>query len=637
MGAAMTASSMPTAEGANVLAMLAVTTVLVAVVFLLLGFFRLGSAVRFVPYPVIGGFLASTGWLIATGALRVVADLPHGADVIEAIIRATGSTQVLATLVLGLVFLNVFRKYRHPAVLPVVLALSSVAVIVGLRLAGLDEAQAREAGWLFDISTQAQWTPAWEIDFREVRWSLVGSQWLDMFAVAAVAVITLLLSFSGLEVMSRQDISFDHELREHGWLNLALSVLGGFVSIVSVSRSAVLLESGARSRFAGMIAGAFCLLAMSAASLVLGWLPKVVLAGFLFYLGIALLNEWLVVSRRRLGPADWSLILIILTTTALVGFTIAVLAGILISCLNFALSYSRLGAVQHDVDGTGIRSSVQRPGVHRQLLTRYGQSIRVLMLRGVIFFGTASSVLELVRDFLQAPRAPVERVLVLDFSRVRSADSSAGLTFTKIAQLAADHRVRLVICGLGPDTRDVIAQAAPSAKIFPTLDLALDEAEQGLLSSLNQDPYASDEPLSTWMTRELGAWYHWQALQPLLERRDVTAGEVLMRQGDSSAAGLYLIESGRLSVTLKGMHDGQRLACLMGGSMVGEMALYDSSPRSANVTAERDSVVWSLSRAALEQLQATAPETGMQFHALVMRTMAERVRQANKAISALQR
>jgi SulP family sulfate permease len=637
MAASLAGTAVATGDSTQVLVLILGTTVLCALVFLALGVGRLGSAVRFVPYPVIGGFLASTGWLIATGGLRVVSDLPPATAGLEALFTVLRQPQVLVTLALGAFYLFLFRRWKHPAVMPSVLLASAVTLYYALKLAGLDEDTARDLGWLFNTGTGAQWTPAWRLGDGAIRWSHIAGLWLDMLAVVAVAVITLLLGSSGLEVMGRSDISFDRELREHGWLNLGAALLGGYLSIVSVGRSAVLLETGARTRVAGQVAGAVCLLAMVAAPLLLGWLPKAVLAAFLLYLGVSLLYEWVVRSRERLGLADWSLVIIILATTATIGFTLAVLAGILASCLNFALSYSRLGVVQHDLDGSGIRSSVQRPAAHREVLAQHGPSIRVLVLRGVIFFGTASTLLDRVRGFLQAPRGAIERELVLDFSHVDSADSSAALTFTKIAQLAAARQVRLVVCGLGPGTRAAMAEAGTTAIIRPTLDLALDEAEEGLLLSQGLDPQVPNETLGEWLGRELDGAHHWAALEPLLQRRALRSGEVLMAKGDPSDETMYLIERGRLAVRLPTHTEGQRLASLMSGTIVGEMALYDRAPRSADVVAERRSVVWGLTRGSLEQLHASAPETAMQVHAFIMRTMAERVRQANAAISALQR
>ena len=634
LGTAGAAAGRPALD--HVLLLLALTTLLCALLFLALGVGRLGLAVRYIPFPVIGGFLASTGWLIATGALRVAVDLPLAFDSLEGFGAWLRDPRLLATAGLGVFFLLLFRRWRHPAAMPAVLVLGCAVVWALLGAAGLSVEQARHGGWLFDAALPPRWVSPWELAQGRAGfdWRWIGSQWLDMLAVAAVAIITVLLGASGLEVMSRRDISLDEELRTHGWLNLLAAALGGYLSLVSVSRSAVLLESGARTRAAGMVAAAVCAVAATGAALLMGWVPRVVLGGFLLYLGLAILWEWIVDARARLSLADWSLIIVILATSATIGFTVAVLAGIIASCLNFALSYSRVGVVQHDLDGGGIRSSVLRPAEQQDALARHAGDIRVLVLRGVIFFGTASALLERVRDFLAHADPATPRVLVLDFTHVASADSSAAMTFDKVGQLAAARRVRLLFCGLNAATS---ASLGRSDAAHATLDEALDAAEEIVLGAHGHDPRGASQPLAPWLAQELGGEAHWRAVEPLLRRRIVPAGEVLMHQGDPSDTTLYLIESGRLAITLQGQAQGQRLASLTAGNIAGEMALYSNTQRSATVTAESDSVVWTLGREALEVLHATAPETALQVHAFIVRTIAARVQQANATIAALQR
>ncbi|MBX3587596.1 MAG: SLC26A/SulP transporter family protein [Ramlibacter sp.] len=622
----------------HVLLLLASTTLLCALLFLVLGFGRLGAWVRYVPYPVVGGFLASTGWLIATGALRVVTDMPLGMDALPHLVQHLGEPRLLVTLALAAVFLVVFRRGQHPGVLPLVLLASGLLVMGGLAVAGMSHEAARSAGWLFDAGSRVAWSPPWHwLGEGPFDWYWLAGQWLNMLAVAAVAVITVLLGATGLEVMSRRDISLDHELRTHGWLNLLTILTGGYLSLVSVSRSAVLLETGATRRGAGMVAAGVCAVAAAGAALLLGWVPRVVLGAFLLYLGLSILSEWLIQARQRLNLADRTLILVILAITATVGFTVAVFAGILASCLSFALNYSRIGVVQHDLDGTSLHSSVVRPAIHRQQLARHGQNIRVLVLRGMVFFGTSITVLERLRAFI-AP-APGARTLVLDFTHVAGADSSAAMTFVKIAQLAAAGGVRLHLCGMNAQTRDAMASAGvlQAAQVHATLDHALDAAEESLLSALGHDPAASPEPLAAWLLRELGDDTHCARVLPLLERVALAPGQALLNQGQPTNSTLYLIETGRVAITLAGQNNGQRLASLMGGNIVGEMALYSSANRSATVTAERDTVAWALTSASLERLQVAAPDTAMQLHSLVMRTLAERVRTANGTIAALQR
>lgn len=637
--AAMAASAAAAGAGqaaGNVLLLLLITTLLCAALFLALGFGRMGRAVRYIPYPVIGGFLASTGWLIATGAMRVATDLPGGLAFFGALPQALGDARLWVTLALAGCCLALLRRRSHPALLPGLLLGGMPLVLAGLALAGLPPDAARQAGWLFE-SAPVQWAPPWRLlDGTAPDWNWLARQWLDMLAVAAVAVITVLLGATGLEVMSRRDISLDHELRTHGWLNALAAALGGYLSLVSVGRSAVLLESGAQTRMAGLLAAAVCAAALAGAGLLLGWVPKVVPAAFLLYLGAAILHEWVVDSRKRMSLGDWTLVVVILGITATIGFTVAVLAGVLASCLSFAFNYSRVGVVQHDLDGTQLHSSVARPATHRQLLAQHGRDIRVLVLRGMIFFGTSSGVLDRVRGFLCASSG-AGRVLVLDFTHVAGADSSAAMTFTKIAQLAQAAGVTLLLCGLNRETLQALSDSAVAQAAHPTLERALDAAEEHLLRAHDQDPMGAQEPLAVWLLREFGDGVHCERLMPLLQRQVLPAGGVLMSQGDASNGALYLVETGRLAVTLRGQHQGQRLASLMGGNIVGEMALYSSAGRSATVTAETESVVWTLTRHALEGLHLQAPDTAMQFHAFVMRTMAERVRLANGTIAALQR
>jgi len=620
----------------NVLWLLVLTTLLCALLFLALGLGRLGLAVRYVPYPVVGGFLASTGWLICLGAVRVVAPAP-AQGWLEAPLATLAQPAVGAVAAVAVALLVLLRRVRHRLVLPVALFGVTALVLIALQGSGLSAQQAQAGGWMFELQQAPRWTTPFTQGRDAVDWSWLAGQWLDMLAVATVAVITVLLGASGLEVMSRSDISLDKELRAHGWLNLAAPLVGGYLSLVSVSRSAVLLQNGVRTRAAGMLAALVCLAALAGGSWLLAGVPKVVLAGFLLYLGLSILWEWVVDVRRRVGLVDWSLIVTILATTATIGFTVAVFAGVIISCLNFALSYSRVGVVQHDLDGTTLRSSVQRPQHQRSLLARDGACIRVMVLRGVIFFGTASALLERMRAFLQRQEAGPPRVLVLDFSHTASADSSAGFTFTKIAQLAEDAGIRIVVAGLGPGTREAVAQGMPHALVAETLDHGLEAAEDEVLRSQGLDPRAAQEPLAAWLVRELGGEQHAARLAPLLQRREIAASQALMRQGEESDATLYLIESGRFSVTLPGQAQGRRLATLMAGNIAGEMALYDDAQRSANVSAEQDSVVWALRRSVLETLHADAPETALRVHAFVVRTLAERVRQANAAAAALQR
>lgn len=633
MAAALAARGLE--PGPHLLLLVMLTTLWCAVLFLILGYGRLGMAVRHVPFPVVGGFLASTGWLVCSGAVRVAGNPPPGATGLSLLWADGADPKVLLTLGLGVVFWLLLRRYRQIYMLPLLIVSATALVTGGILLSGLSLEQARAQGWLFDLATPATWSPPWQLPGRlaDYDWVWYASLLPQILSLSAVATLAILLASSALEVLTRSDVSLDRELRTHGWMNLIGALLGLVPGGISISRSKVLQDSGARTRWAGVVAGGICLLGAAGAAGVLGWVPKPVLAAYLLSIGLGILWEWVVRRRQTMNPVDWAMVLVILATTIFFSFMVAVVVGILGCCLNFALSYSRVGVVQHDMDGADVRSAVLRPAAQRALLREKRGEIRVLVLRGVIFFGTASTLLERLRPLLASGSGT--RALVLDFTHVASTDSSAGLTFGKIAQLAERAGLALLVSGATPAVRAAL-QEHPGVQWFLTVDQALDQAEEIVLRAHGADPGTTHDPLPAWLAAEIGP-QHWERLAPLLERRELATGEVLLRQGDPSDETLYLVESGRLLVTLEGQAAGQRLASLMAGNIIGEMALYTQARRSATVTAEQPCVIWQLARERLEALQASAPDTAWQVHSLVVRTIAERVRQANATIGALQR
>src|SRR5512143_1612893 len=108
------ASATADTKFATVLIVIVLTTISAGVFFLLLGYFKLGGLVRFLPYPVMGGFLAGTGWLLITGALGLVVNLSWSAE----LLRPGVLLQWLPALIFGAVLLIANQRSRHPVIMP---------------------------------------------------------------------------------------------------------------------------------------------------------------------------------------------------------------------------------------------------------------------------------------------------------------------------------------------------------------------------------------------------------------------------------------------------------------------------------------------------------------------------------------
>jgi len=109
----------------TVVATTVVVTLLTALTFLLLGTFRLGNLARFIPYPVVGGFLAGTGWLLMKGGLRVAASMNPELATIRQFIDPFELVRWVPTLAFGVLLLVATRVIKRPLVIPAVLGLGS--------------------------------------------------------------------------------------------------------------------------------------------------------------------------------------------------------------------------------------------------------------------------------------------------------------------------------------------------------------------------------------------------------------------------------------------------------------------------------------------------------------------------------
>jgi SulP family sulfate permease len=160
----------------------------------------------------------------------------------------------------------------------------------------------------------------------------------------------------------------------------------------------------------------------------------------------------------------------------------------------------------------------------------------------------------------------------------------------------------------------------------PDLDRALQRCEDELLADATSEAVGgSGDGIATLPPH----------LESYLERRSITEGTVLIRQGDPPDD-MFVLESGRLRIELTTAEGARRrLGTVRPGVVVGEIALYTGVPRTADVVAETPSVVLGLSRASIERLEADEPETAAALHRWLATTLAVRLTDSQRAYSAL--
>lgn len=620
---------------ANLLAALSLTAAVSGLGLLLLGWARAGAIARYVPYPVVAGFAAGTGWLLIPAAIRIVTDSPAGL----AGLATLGATDAMAKLAATGAFalaLALLRRFRHPLALPATLAAAVVISHLGLALAGLSGEAARAGGWLFAEPPPATlWKPWLPAVWSAIHWPTMLALLPDMLAVLVVTALAVLMATSTLEVVAGEDADLNRELRAEGCAALAAAALGGLVGGLSTSRSMVNRAAGGTGRLSGLTCGlvAAVLVAVDGSALI-AQVPKLVVGGLLAHLGIQFLWTWTIAVRRELGLVDWLTVCAIVLVIARYGYVPGVGLGVLAGCLIFAVRYARTPIVKHRMSLAERRSNVDRSPTASITLSRLGAVVPILQLQGFVFFGSAYRLHEQVKALL-----PVSRAVVLDFKLVSGLDSSATLSFRKMAQAAAAAKVLLLLAGLSASCRRDLEHAGLLAGDLPvesraTLDHALERCEELLLADAEAQALLRHDTFQDWLARQLGADAVAARVLEAATRLELESGAPLCRQGDPSDT-LLLVERGRVSVVLNlGSPSPVRLRVMDGQAVLGEMGFYTGSPRSASLVAETPTVVHRLSREAYDRLVRDCPEAALALASLIIRLLAERLGVANRLIAA---
>ena len=337
----------PDAVYATVLAAISLTSVLAAVFFLLLGWFKASGFVRYIPYPVVGGFLAGTGWLLVLGAMGVMANT----SLTIANLPKLFETDTLISWVPGVIFAVtlslVLRRFSHFLITPGALILATALFYLYLLVAGIPVADASARGWLLGpFPSGGLYQPLTPASLALVNWGVIFQNLDKIATILVLSIISLLLNASALEVVVKQDIDLNRELKTAGWANLVGGLGGSPVGYQTLGMSSLAHRLGAKSRLVNLISALLCGAALFFGASLISYFPKPVLGGMLLFLGLSFLSDWLVDSYRSLPLLDYLLVWVILIVIATVGFLEGIALGVFIAAILFVISYSRIDAIK---------------------------------------------------------------------------------------------------------------------------------------------------------------------------------------------------------------------------------------------------------------------------------------------------
>ena len=581
----------PDEKFALALATVVVASVLTGATLFLGGKFKLGRLVRFLPYPVVGGFLAATGYLLLKGAW----DIAIGA----------GSDWIVATTLL--VGIALAASGRSPSVWaqPLVVAAAATLFFAVLAITGTALADAED--WLLgpfadqslSMSDLLLWTTA---DFTQL---VPGVPML--LTIPAVAALSLLLNASGIEISQRTELSLDEELKAAGIGNVMGGIVGGLPGWQSITLQQLIgTERWARwgAVLIALISGGLAFVGAGA----IGYVPVFLVAGVIIGLGLDLIFEWLVQARRGMTRTDYFVTISVVAATVVFGFVTGVIVGILAAVVLFLVEYSNVAVVHSAVYGNTYRSNVDRPDADDRLLDEAGHQIELVRLHGFVFFGSADRLVNHLKRNVSKLR-----FLILDGTRVTGLDGSARFTLERFFLSTAEQGVTVILTNF--------PEEFSGTKSFTTADEGLEWAEDEIIGRGKELLRSVDEQLADLA----GPWA--ADLRNLMVKTEYEPGDILVAEG-SVGHPLSIIEYGSIRVVI----GDRRIRSIRPGAIIGEMSYYTRSPASAAVVAETQVIAYELSVDKLDDILATHPELAAELHRRMARIMARRVATTNGAL-----
>ena len=423
-----------------------------------LGVLRWGSYFRFVPYFVVGGFLAATGLFLIAGGIRMTIDRPLAVSSVSEHWTAIEITKpASAVAVIGL--LLVLRRWiKSPYAMPGALLVMWVGGALVLRMLRLSDPG---YGWyLPSLGTLTTWVPFEAARTLHFSWMMMVKLVPEMFAVAIVALISIITKISSIEVSRETSGDLDCELRAHGIGSLLAVPFGGITSSLQIGTSQLLEHAGGATRLSGAVSALVMGVVGIASFNLPGLVPIPIIAGLVYYLGYTFLIEalWRPFSRRA-----WLDLLLVIGITIVClkyGYLVGVLVGIVCACVLFAVNYAQIGVVRRRVTRAQFASYVDRSAEATKYLRESGNAIQLYWLSGYIFFGSSEGLFDRIRTDIESALPDRVAYVILDFSLVSGVHFSAIASLTKLRNLCNRRGIVLIYAALSRADRGALARGA---------------------------------------------------------------------------------------------------------------------------------------------------------------------------------
>jgi MFS superfamily sulfate permease-like transporter len=608
---------------------------------ILFGALRLGSIARFVPYPVVAGFMTGLAVSLAIYEIPELVGAHHGSAPYGEQSSSFHAWPFFVGIATIVVVIAISRRWpKGPSRL--------VGILFGTLLAALvmNVVPHAEMGqFVPELQASLPWP-----DALARLLTLSGLKLLYDYRYIVAAGAMVLAVVGSLDSLMSAVGETDGPLEQSHQPNRLLVTLGlgnvfsALFGGLPMAYSSIHSTKPGQHGHGGTLATSAVTMATLLLLLLYGtsWLERIPMAVFAavnMTLAFGLFDRWArgMIQRAIQKPRDAELrmnaivVLFVAAITATFGPVPAVVVGFLLSMVLFIAVMNR-SLVRSA--GTGETRASRRVYALEQMkvLREHGHRIALLELDGALFFGTAERLSDAAEK-----AASGATFLILDFDRVTMIDASGALMLERLSKRLREQSTKLLLAHVTPASRlgaSLIGAGIFGEKHHPDwfedTDRALEWAERQLLIEAHAAVAHHELPIEHFALMAGLAPDEREFMKRYLDRQRFPARSPLFRQGDAGDRA-YLLARGAVSIVAvdkSGEKTPRRVVTLSPGVMFGESALFEGETRAFTALPEEESVLYSLSRNSLEAIRATNPDLHRRLLLNMLKHVAEQLRLA---------
>ena len=470
------------------LAGLTVATMIAGVLLILIGVFKLGTVIKFIPYPVVIGFTSGIAVTIFTTQMADVFGLNFGGETVpgdfigkwmlyfrhlDTINWWDAGVCVISVLIIALTP-KVSR--RIPGSL-VAIIFVTVGVWVMKTYFGIDGIDTIGDRFSIDSHLPKAVIPA-------LDWEAIKNLIPIAVTIAALGAIESLLSATVADGMISDHHNSNTELIALGIANMVTPLFGGIPATGAIARTMTNINNGGRTPVAGMIHAVVLLLILLFLMPLAQFIPMACLAGVLVVVSYNM-SGWRTFKALLKNPkSDVTVLLITFFLTVIFDLTVAIGVGLLLACILFmrrVMETTEISVIKNEIkvqDESGIHS-------YDEGLT-IPKGVEVYEINGPYFFGVATQFEELMDEFRDK-----SKVRIIRMRKVPFIDSTGIHNLANLCEMSSKRKITVVLSGVNPKVHSALQKAnfyniLGEKNICPDINVALARANEVLKETSNE-------------------------------------------------------------------------------------------------------------------------------------------------------